>query len=73
MLVERRTESINESAGTAEQKFGTNLTKPKIIFCLILNFDDHNSYLFHMNIKIIKYNATGKQNKIFSSEWIVWV
>ena len=73
MLGERPTESINESVGTAEQKFSINLTKPKIKFCLILNYDDHNSYLFHMNIKVIKYNAPGKQNKIVSSEWIVWV
>ena len=31
--------------------FSNNFTKSKIKFCLSLSYDDHNSYLFHINIK----------------------
>ena len=45
VLAEVPTDDVNDSIGTAEQKFGLNLIKRKTKFCLSLHYNDDNSYL----------------------------
>ena len=46
MLGERRAYGINGSFGSTEKNFSINFSKASATFCLILNCNQNNSYLF---------------------------
>ena len=46
VLGEEPTDDINDSVCTAERKLSINFSKAKTKFCLSLNYNDFNSYLF---------------------------
>ena len=45
-MVEGKTDDVNDSAGVAAKKFSINFRKENTKFCLGLDCNDYNSYLF---------------------------
>ena len=57
VLGERSTDDINGSIGAAEKNFSINLNEVKAKFCLSLQWNSDNSYLFVNGKEICKFKA----------------
>ena len=60
MLVEGPTYGINGSFGSPEKKFRVNFTKANTKFCLRLDYNADNSYLFVHGKDIFKFKSDNK-------------
>ena len=58
MLGEGDTFGINGNFGAPERKFSINFSKAITKFCLSLNYNGDNSYLFVNGKRIYKFKAT---------------
>ena len=59
-MVEGKTDDVNDSAGVAAKKFSINFRKENTKFCLGLDCNDYNSYLFVNGEEICKFKADNK-------------
>ena len=60
MLGEGPTDDINGSIGTAEKKLSINFSKANTKFCLSLNNNGDNSYLFVNEKETYKFKVENK-------------
>ena len=60
MLGEGPTDDINDSIGTAEKKLSINFSKANTKFCLSLNNNGDNSYLFVNEKETYKFKVENK-------------
>ena len=60
ILGEDPTYGVNGSFGSPEKKFNINFTKANTKFCLSLNYNGNNSYLFVNGKEIFKIKADNK-------------